>query len=58
MFPNSMIPLTIALAITLVLIGAAVARARLRRRGRLDDRFNLGAVSQEWLLVHQGDERR
>ena len=53
-----MIPMTISLAIALLLIGAAVARARLRRRGRLDDRFNLGAVSQEWLLVHKGDDRR
>lgn len=27
------------------------------RRIRTDDRINLGSVSQQWLLVHKGEER-
>jgi len=41
----------------LILLSVVVARAVLRRRARVDDRFNLGAVSQQWLLVHKGEDR-
>jgi hypothetical protein len=51
-----MIPMTITTV--LLLLSLAVILAVLRRRGRADDdRFNLGTVSEHWLLVHKGKDR-
>ena len=39
-----------------LLVSFMLTRALRRRRGR-DDAFDLGTVSQHWLLVHKGEER-
>ena len=44
-------------ATALLLVSVVIARTLLRRRGNDSDRLNLGTVSQQWLLVHKGDER-
>jgi hypothetical protein len=38
------------------LVSFVLTRARRRRRGR-HEAFDLGTVSQQWLLVHKGEER-
>lgn len=50
-----MISISLAAAFVLVLI--VFALAMLRRRGRSDDCFKLGTVSQQWLLIHKGEDR-
>ena len=50
-----MISATITVA--LLLVSVIVVRAALNRRGRTGDRLNLGSVSQQWLLVHKGEDR-
>lgn len=54
-FEHPMISVTITTV--LLLVSVVVTRAVLRRRGRADDRLNLGPVSQQWLLVHKGEDR-
>jgi hypothetical protein len=54
MFTHPMIAIITGM---LLLVSVVISRAWIRRRGRDDDRFNLGAVSQQWLVVHKGDER-
>jgi hypothetical protein len=50
-----MISATVALAVVLASIVAA--RSVLGRRDRTGDRLKLGSVSQQWLLVHKGEDR-
>jgi len=46
-------PLAITLAAALLLVGAIVALTM--RRVRADDRYELGSVSQQWLLGHKDE---
>ena len=47
----------VTIATVLLLVSFVVTRAVRRRSGRADDRLNLGTVSQQWLLVHKGEDR-
>ena len=49
----------ISATVTLVLLALSVGilRTVLGRRARTGDRLNLGSVSQQWLLVHKGEDR-
>lgn len=49
--------ISVTIMTVLLLVSVVVTRALLRRRGRADDRLNLGTVSQQWLLVHKGEDR-
>jgi len=43
--------------IVLVVVSVVSLRVAFGRRVRTGDRLNLGAVSQQWLLVHKGGDR-
>ena len=45
-----------AVAIALLVLSLIVLGA-VGRRVRTGDRLNLGSVSQQWLLVHKGEDR-
>lgn len=51
---NSSIVISI---ISAVLLLCALVALTARRRVRANNRFELGSVSQQWLLGHKGDER-
>jgi hypothetical protein len=50
-----MISATVTL--TLLVVSIVVLRAALSRRVETGDRLNLGSVSQQWLVVHKGEDR-
>jgi hypothetical protein len=49
--------MSVMVAMAFLAVSVVIARAWLRRRDSDGDRSRLGTVSEQWLLVHKGEDR-